>query len=159
MAYLHKRTFDILGRDRLGYVPMDDLFYVDDALAETIQILNTRGYTTVACRAGEAFPTTQLVTLYNVHDSRGGVVREADVIAVVEDCDGCEARLTERNRFSVGDTVELVNRGEKPHRFVVSDLRDGEGMPIDCARHPMMELRMRLPAAAEKYSILRKIKT
>lgn len=84
---------------------------------------------------------------------------EADVVAVVEECDGCEARLTERNRFSVGDTVELVNRDAKPYRFTVSDLRDGEGTPIDCARHPMMELRMRLPAKAEKYSVLRKIKT
>ncbi len=83
---------------------------------------------------------------------------DADEVAVVESCDGCEARLTERNRFSVGDTVELVNRAEKPHRFVVSDLRDGEGAPIDCARHPMMPLRMRLPVPAERLSILRKIK-
>jgi len=83
---------------------------------------------------------------------------EADVAAVVESCDGCEARLTERNRFSVGDTLELVNRSEKPHRFTVTDLRDGEGNLIDCARHPMMALRMHLPAKAEKYSILRKIK-
>ena len=84
---------------------------------------------------------------------------EADVVAVVEECCGLEARLTERNRFSVGDTVELVNRDAKPYRFSVTDLRDGEGTPIDCARHPMMELRMQLPAKAEKYSILRKIKT
>ena len=84
---------------------------------------------------------------------------EADVVAVVEECDGLEARLTERNRFSVGDTVELVNRNAKPYRFTVTDLRDGEGTAIDCARHPMMELRMQLPAKAEKYSILRKIKT
>lgn len=83
---------------------------------------------------------------------------DADVIAVVESCEGCEAALTERNRFSLGDTVELVNRNEKPHRFVVTDLRDGEGSPIDCARHPMMPLRMCLPVPAEKRSILRKIK-
>ena len=38
------------------------------------------------------------------------------------------------------------------------DLRDGEGAPIDCARHPMMPLRMRLPVPAERLSILRKIK-
>jgi putative protease len=84
---------------------------------------------------------------------------DADVVAVVESAAGCEAALTERNRFSVGDTLELVNRGEKPHRFPVTDLRDGEGTPIDCARHPMMPLRMRLPAPAERLSILRKIKT
>ena len=44
-------------------------------------------------------------------------------------------------------------------RGAADDLRDGEGAPIDCANHPMMPLRMRLPAAAERLSIVRKIKT
>lgn len=81
MAYLHKRTFEILGRERRGYVSMEDLFYADDALAETIQVLNTRGYATEACRAGELYDTTRQITLYNVRDSGGRLVREADVIA------------------------------------------------------------------------------
>ncbi len=83
---------------------------------------------------------------------------DADVVAVVESCEGTEAVLTERNKFSVGDTVELVNRNEKPCRFTVDDLRDGEGNPIRTANHPMMPLRMRLPAAAERLSVVRKIK-
>jgi len=84
---------------------------------------------------------------------------DAEVAAVVESCEGTEAFLTERNRFAVGDTLELVNRDAKPYRFTVTDLRDGEGTPIDCARHPMMPLRMTLPAPAEHLSVLRKIKT
>ena len=83
---------------------------------------------------------------------------DADVVAVVESWDGEEARLTERNKFFRGDTVELLNREGKPVRFTADDLRDGEGTPIDCANHPMMPLRMRLPCAAERLSILRKIK-
>lgn len=83
---------------------------------------------------------------------------DADVVALVESCEGTEAVLTERNKFSLGDTLELVNRGEKPHRFVVEDLRDGEGTPLQTANHPMMALRMRLPAPAERLSVLRKIK-
>ena len=83
---------------------------------------------------------------------------DAAEVAVVESCDASgEALLTERNRFVKGDTVELLNRHGKPIRFVVDDLRDGENNPIDCARHPMMELRMRLPAPAERLSILRKM--
>ena len=88
----------------------------------------------------------------NMYDS------DADVVAVVERWDGEEAHLTERNKFFRGDTLELLNRTGKPVRFVCEDLRDGEGNPIDCANHPMMPLRMRLPAA-ERLSILRKIKT
>lgn len=83
---------------------------------------------------------------------------DANVVAVVESCDGCEARLTERNKFSVGDELELVNRHEKPVRFTVDNLRDGEGNALDCARHPMMALQMTLPKKAERLSILRKIK-
>ena len=83
---------------------------------------------------------------------------DADVVAVVERWDGTEAFLTERNKFFRGDTLELLNREGKPIRFAAEDLRDGEGTPIDCANHPMMPLRMRLPAPAERLSILRKIK-
>ena len=84
---------------------------------------------------------------------------DADVVAVVESWNGEEARLTERNKFFRGDTLELLNRAGKPVRFTAEDLRDGEGTPIDCANHPMMPLRMRLPAPAERLSIIRKIKT
>ncbi len=83
---------------------------------------------------------------------------DADVVAVVERCEGVEAELTERNRFFRGDTLELLNREGKPVRFMADDLRDGEGNPIDCANHPMMPLRMRLPVPAERLSILRKLK-
>ena len=84
---------------------------------------------------------------------------DADVVAVVERFDGEEAFLTERNRFYRGDTLELLNRHGKPVRFVCEDLRDACGNPIDCANHPVMPLRMHLPAPAERLSILRKIKT
>ena len=84
---------------------------------------------------------------------------DADVVAVVERWDGEEAQLTERNKFFRGDTLELLNRAGAPVCFVCDDLRDGEGTPIDCANHPMMPLRMRLPCAAERLSIVRKIKT
>ena len=83
---------------------------------------------------------------------------DAEFVAVVESCEGTEASLTERNRFSVGDTLELVNRDAKPVRFTVTDLRNGDGEPLETANHPMMALRMRLPVPAERLSILRKIK-
>lgn len=83
---------------------------------------------------------------------------KSDVCAVVEGCNGREAVLTQRNKFALGDTVELVNRAEKPIRFTVTDLRDGEDRPIPDTPHPMMELHMTLPAPAERLSILRKLR-
>ena len=84
---------------------------------------------------------------------------DADVCAVVEQCDvGGAAQLTQRNRFFVGDTVELLVRGQNPIRFVVEAMRDGEGNAIECAPHPMMQIRMQLPVYADRLSILRKLK-
>ena len=83
----------------------------------------------------------------------------AEVCAVVEGCgDGGEALLTQRNKFSLGDTVDLITPGQRPVRFSVTDLRDGEGAPIASAPHAMMELRMSLPAKAQRLSILRRLK-
>ena len=93
------------------------------------------------------------------HYPEGSYFFDAEIVAVVESCgpDG-EALLTERNRFSVGERLELLNRHGKPVPFPVTDLRDGEGQPIETARHPMMPLRMKLPARAERLSILRRVK-
>lgn len=84
---------------------------------------------------------------------------DADVCAVVEGCDSDgNAVLTQRNKFCAGDTVELVTRGEKPVRFVVGELQNADGEAIGATPHPMMEIHMRLPARAERLSILRKLK-
>ena len=64
----------------------------------------------------------------------------------------------QRNKFSVGDTVELVTPDRKPIAFTVNDLRNAENEAISSAPHPMMELNMRLPAVCGRLSILRKIR-
>lgn len=93
------------------------------------------------------------------HHPEGSYFFDAEIVAVVESCDESgEALLTERNRFSVGEPVELLNRSGKAIPFTVTGLRDGEGQPLETARHPMMPLRLRLPAPAERLSVLRRIK-
>jgi len=83
----------------------------------------------------------------------------ADICAVVESCDGDgNALLTQRNKFSVGDSFELLTNDFEPLPFTVSDLRDKSGEPIASAPHPMMELRMRLPKPCAPLSLLRKLK-
>ncbi|MGN1002250.1 MAG: U32 family peptidase [Oscillospiraceae bacterium] len=84
---------------------------------------------------------------------------DAEVCGVVESCDESgNAVITQRNKFCLGDTLELVNRGERPHRFTVTAMENGEGESIASTPHPMMEVHMRLPAKAERLSILRKMK-
>lgn len=84
---------------------------------------------------------------------------DCDVAAVVEssDEDG-NAVLTQRNKFCRGDTLELLTPYDEPIRFAATDLRNGEGMEIESAPHPMMALLMKLPIKAPRYSVLRRMK-
>lgn len=83
-------------------------------------------------------------------------IREWQVIALVTDCneDGM-AILTLRNKFAVGDTVEVVGPDVKPIEFVVSEMWDEEGNRLEEARNPQMILRTKLPCSVPAWSILR----
>ena len=82
---------------------------------------------------------------------------QTDVAAVVERCDAeGNAVLTQRNKFSRGDELELLLPGGKPVKFIAERIWDAEGNEIPDTRRAMMEFRMRLPVAAPELSILRK---
>lgn len=81
----------------------------------------------------------------------------ADVMAVVEHCDEeGNAVLTQRNKFSRGDTLELLTPESEPVSFTAERLFNTYGEEIEDARHAMMEIHMRLPMAAPRLSIVRK---
>ncbi len=83
----------------------------------------------------------------------------ADVCAVVESCDSeGNAILTQRNKFCVGDTLELLSNDGEPISFTVTEVKNSEGELIDATPHPMMELHMKLPRACTPLSLLRKPK-
>lgn len=84
---------------------------------------------------------------------------DADVCGIVQSCDnGNRAVITQRNKFCVGDTLELVSPDSMPIAFTVTEMQNAEGEFIQSAPHPMMELHMTLPAKADRLSILRKLK-
>ncbi len=81
----------------------------------------------------------------------------ADVCAVVESCDEMgNAILSQRNKFSVGDRLELLTKGGEPFSFVLDEMKNAEGKSITFAPHPMMELSMKLPLPCSPLSLLRK---
>ncbi len=82
---------------------------------------------------------------------------EADVVAVVENCaENGDALLTQRNKFSVGDALELLTPGDKPIAFTAEALFDEEGEAIPDTRRAMMPFRMKLPVCAPAGSMVRK---
>lgn len=88
-------------------------------------------------------------------DSR--YIRNWQISAFVDACqpDGT-AVLSQRNRFSVGDEVELVTPDAEPVPFIVEQMADAEGLPITICPHPKQIIHMKLPHAAPVGSILRR---
>ncbi len=86
----------------------------------------------------------------------GGYRREWDVAAVVRGCDGDYILAEQRNKFSVGDTLEIMEKGKAPEQFVVTELQNGSGERIEAAPHPMMALKIRCDKRPAAGSLLRK---
>ena len=93
------------------------------------------------------------------HFAEASYFSDAHVCAVVENCaDDGFAELTQRNRFCVGDMVELLTNEGEPISFAVTELWDENGEAITATPHAMMKFKMRLPVNCSALSILRRIK-
>ena len=91
------------------------------------------------------------------HYNQASYSTDADVAAVVERCDEAgNAVLTQRNKFFLGDSLELLTPDGLPVSFTPEHMFNAEGEAIPDARHPMMEIHMRLPHWAPRLSIVRK---
>ena len=96
-----------------------------------------------------------------------GYVREkayfATVLARGEAPEGIEAeneqgvlcRMMQRNKLVLGEPAELLTPGRVGVPFVVSELYDAEGNPIESAPHPMMTFYVRLPHAVGEGDLIR----
>ena len=66
----------------------------------------------------------------------------------------CE--IEQRNKFSVGDEIEIMKPGGANVSVRVEELVDEEGRPMESAPHPKQRLFVRLGEQAEVYDILRR---
>ena len=83
-------------------------------------------------------------------------IREWQVVAVVTACDAAgNATLSLRNKFSVGDELELVGPDVAATPFTAGEMTDADGFPITQPRTPQMVFHMKLPKPVPPLSILR----
>ena len=88
-------------------------------------------------------------------DSR--YVRDWQIVALVKECDAQgNAILSLRNKFAVGEALELVGPDVKPMPLTVDALWDEKGHSVDEVRKPQMEFRMKLPCSVPPLSLLRR---
>ena len=90
------------------------------------------------------------------YTSHSRYIRDWQICAVVRACeaDG-SATLTLNNKFSVGDTVEIVGPDLKPFAFTVPAMLDEDGNALLEARHPDMVFHMKFPCYVPPLSFIR----
>ena len=83
-------------------------------------------------------------------------IRRWQVCAIVLSCteDGL-AVLSLRNKFSAGDTVEIVGPDLRPFSMTAPVMETEEGEALETPRNPQMVFKMRLPRPVPAYSIVR----
>ncbi|MCL2499534.1 MAG: U32 family peptidase [Defluviitaleaceae bacterium] len=85
---------------------------------------------------------------------------QQDFLAIIEGYD--EERdlylAEQRNKFSVGDKIEILRPGKPDYTQTIDALYDGEGKPILSAPHPKQKVYVKLKTPAERYDILRRTK-
>ena len=90
------------------------------------------------------------------YTSHSRYLREWQICAIVRECDeNGNALLTLNNKFSVGDTVEVVGPDLKPFTFTVPAMQDVDGNPLEEARHPQMQFKLQFPCRVPPMSFVR----
>ena len=83
-------------------------------------------------------------------------IRQWQVCAIVESCDQNGLALCSlRNKFSAGDTLEVVGPDLRPFTVTASDMTDFEGNCIESPRTPQMKFYLPLGIRVPPYTILR----
>ena len=90
------------------------------------------------------------------YTANGRYIRDWQICAVVESCtpEGL-ATLSLRNKFSAGDTVEVVGPDSKPFSMVVPPMEDLEGNALLEPKTPQSRFTMRLPRPVPPLSFIR----
>ncbi|MEE1219080.1 MAG: U32 family peptidase [Ruminococcus sp.] len=87
----------------------------------------------------------------------GGYIRHYDVVAVCEDSiDDTTSIITQRNKFLVGDTLDVLPPSGIPYNIKCISLTTEYGESVEAAPHPMQKLTIKSDVAIEKGSVIRK---
>lgn len=85
-----------------------------------------------------------------------GYIRSYDVVAMIDECKDGVIYATQRNKFSVGDEVEILAPKQPPVKMQISQLFGCEGNELYSAPHAMMKLQIPSNSIFPTNSIIRK---
>lgn len=124
-----------------------DNFKLPEWLLEEVQKVSHRQYST-----GFYYDTP---TQYY---ENGGYTRDYDVIAVVDEYKDGYLYCTQKNKFYLGDEVEILEPLQQAFSLTVDSLLDENNEALDAACHPLMKLKIKCDRYVKSGSIIRKQK-
>lgn len=83
-------------------------------------------------------------------------VKEYTYLGIVGEEDDRGYRIEQKNKFSVGETIEVMKPDGRNITVTVHSIRDDEGRQMESAPHPRQVLYIDLGQPLEKYDILRR---
>lgn len=86
----------------------------------------------------------------------GGYIKEYDVVAIINECKNGIMYASQRNKFSIGDEVEILSPGIEPFKMKIDTLFNEKGESIESACHAMMNFSMPCEKNIVENSIMRK---
>ncbi|MGN0489856.1 MAG: U32 family peptidase [Ruminococcus sp.] len=86
----------------------------------------------------------------------GGYIRHYDVVAFAEKSNGAETEITQRNKFLVGDTLDVLPTSGIPFNTKCLKLVNKYGVEVESAPHAMEELTMTTDKPIPQGSVIRR---
>lgn len=93
-----------------------------------------------------------------VNNASAGYIKPYDFVGVVRDFDPVSgvATIEQRNKISVGDTIQFFGTDYREHDFTICAMQDENGAPIDSAPHAKQIVKMQLPFSVQPMDLIRK---
>ena len=130
-----------------AYFEQGDPFTLPDWIKEELEKISHREYNTGFYFGGEPGQVT----------GDGGYIRKYDNVAVCEkSVDDTTSVISQRNKFWVGDTLDVLPPDGYPFKTVCLSLTNGEGESVDSAPHPLELLTMRSDKPVPAGSVIRR---
>ena len=104
----------------------------------------------------EYSPGFYLGSMQNAPSAEGGYQQDSVFIAVVKDVIDGRIEIEQRNKFSVGDVLEVVSPKALGQRFPVTAMWDMDGNEVQSAPHPQQTLFLKCPLCLHQGDILRR---
>ena len=133
-----------------SYLQQPEGWKLDPVLLDEVRKVSHRDYST-----GFYFGRPEQGQRYE----GSGYIRICDIVALVDTVKDGRIYCTQKNKFFAGDELEILSPGKPPVSFVISDMENTDGEPIEDTRHAAMAFSFPaalLPEVPARGSIIRK---